>query len=138
VSVAHIGKPRADDIEELLRDLLAVNREALAVDREALAELRALRADMRRRKQSPAALPMLLAALKEHFGPARFTVRSVLDVVAEDPHGALAEAVAQVVDMNASLRSRATALGTLLSRLLEIKVVAEQRQRAASIYKLVI
>jgi hypothetical protein len=52
----------------------------------------------------------------------------------ENPHGSLAEAVALVVDMNASVKSRATALGALLSRLPEVEVVAEQR--GASIYRL--
>jgi hypothetical protein len=53
--------------------------------------------------------------------------------VDEDPHGVLGAAVAQAIDMNASARSRATALGALLSRLPEIEVVAEQRP---AIYRL--
>jgi hypothetical protein len=98
-------------------------------------ELRELRADMRRRKQSSAAVPMLIAALEEQFGATgRFTVGTIMQVVDEDRHGALAEAVAQVIDMNASPRSRAVTLGALLTRLREVEVVAEQR--GASIYRL--
>jgi hypothetical protein len=46
-------------------------------------------------------VPALVAALEEHYGPARFTVRMVLEAVGEDEHGALANAVAAVVNMNA-------------------------------------
>jgi hypothetical protein len=80
------------------------------------------------------ATPALLGALEEHYGPARFTVRMVLGAVDEDPHGALAEAVGQLIDMNASPRSRAVALGALLTRLREVETVAEQR--GASLYRL--
>jgi hypothetical protein len=120
VSVANIRTLRGDaEVLELLGALLE--------------EVRGLRADLR--KQSPpAAVPMLLGALEERYGPARFTVHSVLEAADEDPHGPLAEAVALVVDMNASAKSRATALGALLSRLPEVEVVAEQR--GASIYRL--
>jgi hypothetical protein len=94
----------------------------------------ALTGEMRRR-HSPVAVPALIAAIEEVFGTsARFTVRTMLEVVDENPHGALADAVALVVDMNLSPRSRATALGALLVRLREVEVVAEQR--GASIYKL--
>jgi hypothetical protein len=123
VSAVPLRKP--DVLADLLRELLAVNREALDV-------LRAMRAEQR--KRSPVAVPALIAALEERYGPASFTVRMVLDVVDEEPHGALAEAVAQVLDMNASARSRAVTLGALLTRLREIEIVAEQR--GASLYKL--
>jgi hypothetical protein len=98
--------------------------EPTAAMRELTAEIRALRADPRR--HSPAAVPALVGALEEHYGPARFTVRSVLEVVDESRHSALTEAIARLIDMNASPRSSATALGTLLSRLPEVEVIAER------------
>lgn len=104
----------ADESVELLREIRDL--------------LRSMVADQR------AAAPALIAALAEHYGPARFTTNSVLQVCAEDPHSALAEAVSMIVDMNASPRSRATSLGAWLARQREIEVVAEQR--GASIYKL--
>jgi hypothetical protein len=96
--------------------------ELTAAVRELTAEIRGMRTDARRHE----AAPVLIAALEDHFGPARFTVRTMLEVVDEDPHGALAEAVALLVDMNASARGRATQLGALLSRLPEIEVIAER------------
>jgi hypothetical protein len=116
MSVAPIRKP--DEAVELLREIRDLLRNRVA----------------EQRKRSPAAVPMLIAALEEHYGPASFTVCTVLEVVDENPHGALAEAVAQLIDMNASPRSRAVALGALLTRLREIETVAEQR--GASIYRL--
>jgi hypothetical protein len=101
---------------------------------ELLREIRDLLKRAEQRRQSPAAVPMLLGAFEERFGPGRFTVRTVLGIVDEDPHSALSEAVAQVVDMNLSTRSRATSFGALLVRLREVEVVAEQR--GASIYRL--
>jgi hypothetical protein len=98
--------------------------ELTAEVRELTAEIRAMRADQRRR--APTAAPRLLAEIEEKFGPGRFTVRGLLQVVDEDSHGALAEAVALLVDMNASARSRATQLGALLARLPEIEIIAER------------
>jgi hypothetical protein len=71
-----------------------------------------MRADQRRR--SPAAVTLLIAALEERFGlVGRFTVKGIMDVCHEDPHGALAETVAQVIDMNALPRSRSVRLGAV-------------------------
>jgi hypothetical protein len=110
VSAVQLRKTRTDEQTELLREIRDLLRDMLA--------------DQRR--HSPAAVPALLVALEEHFGPGRFTVRTVLEVVEENPHGALAEAVAHAVDMNLSPRSRATALGALLARLPEVEVIAER------------
>jgi hypothetical protein len=93
---------------------------------ELLREIRDLLKDMLKGQRRHEAAPALLGALEEHFGPARFTVKGVLEVAGEDPHGVLAVAVAQNVDMNLSPRSRATALGALLVRLRELEVVAER------------
>jgi hypothetical protein len=117
-AVANIRKAKPDEALELLRELVA--------------EVKGLRADLG--KHSRIAEPALVAAIEEHFGPARFTVRTMLEVVDENPHSALAEAVAALVDMNSSPRSRAVALGALLTRAREIETVAEQR--GASIYRL--
>jgi hypothetical protein len=61
-------------------------------------------------------------------------VKGLLEVVDEDPHGALAVAVSRVVDMNATPRPRATMLGALLSRLPEVEGLGELR--GSSIYRL--
>ena len=95
---------------------------------ELLREIRDLLRDMRddQRKRTPSAVPALLGALEERFGPSRFTVRGVLEVVDQDPHGQLAEAVAALIDLNGSARARGTALGALLARLPEVEVIAER------------
>jgi hypothetical protein len=106
--------------------------EAIELLREIRDLLRSLVAEQR--KRSPVAVPALIAALEERFGPGSFTVKGIMDVCAENPHCPLAEAVAQVLDMNASARSRAVTLGALLTRLREVETVAEQR--GASLYRL--
>jgi histidine ammonia-lyase len=121
VSAVPFPRHKRDEQLELLREIRDLLKDMLA--------------DRRRRfPLSAVTVPALLGALTEHYGPARFTVRMVLDVAAENPHGALAEALAAVVNMNGSPRSVATSLGALLSRLPEIEVVAEQR--GASLYRL--
>jgi len=98
--------------------------DAVALLRAMLGELRGLRSDMRRSRSSPE----LVAALDDYFGSGtRFTVAGLLDVADDEPHGALASALADVIDLGASARSRATALGRLLARLPEIEIVAQQR-----------
>jgi hypothetical protein len=94
-----------------------------------LTEIRDVLRDMRAQQQrkpslSVVAVPALIAALSEYFGPARFTVGAIMQVIDEAPHSALAEAVAQAIDMNARARSRATALGAFLVRLPEVECVA--------------
>jgi hypothetical protein len=101
---------------------------------ELLREIRDLLKRAEQRKRSPIAVPALIAALEERFGLGSFTVKGIMDVCAENPHCPLAEAVAQVLDMNASARSRAVTLGALLTRLREVETVAEQR--GASLYRL--
>ena len=91
---------------------------------ELLRELRGLRSDMRRSRSSPE----LVAALVDYLGSGtRFTVSGLLDVADDEPRDPLACALADVIDLNAPPRSRATALGRLLARLPEIEIVAQQR-----------
>lgn len=85
------------------------------------AEVRALRADLRRRDADPA----LLAALEEEFGPGRFTAAGLLKLADEDPHGAIGEAIAAMIDMNAAPKSRTIQLAARLKRMAEIKIVAK-------------
>jgi hypothetical protein len=100
--------------------------EIVALLRELLAEMRGLRADLGKRTRN-FAVPALVAALGDYFGPGRFTAAGILEQVGEDPHGALASAVGELLDMNASPRSRSTALGALLVRIPEIEAVAQHR-----------
>ena len=107
---------------------IASSLEDSALLRAILDELRGLRSDLRRQPSAPA----LIAALDGWIGGARFTVAGVLEAAEEDR--ALADALADVVDMDASGRSRATALGTLLARLPEVEVAAQQR--GCAVYRL--
>src|SRR5688572_60578 len=84
------------------------------------AEIRALHADLRRQQAEPS----LLTALEEEFGPGRFTAAGLLKRAEEEPHAAIGEALAAMIDMNASPRSRATALGARLRRMAGIEIVA--------------
>src|SRR5436309_2305242 len=95
----------------------------VAVLREILSELRGLRSDFRRRAQAPD----LIAAIESEFGPARFTASGLLEFAADDPDGAIAVALKDMIDPDASPRSRTTALGILLRKLREVEIVAEQR-----------
>ena len=103
--------PATDDVAALLRELVA--------------EVRELRTDLRRRHATAA--PTLVAAIEDYFGPGSFTVAGLLALAADEPHGAIADALADVVNMNAPPRSRATALGVLLAKLPELEIVAQQR-----------
>jgi hypothetical protein len=95
----------------------------------ALAELReevaALRTELRavlRQQQAPSAL---LAALEDYFGPSRFTAASLLKIADEQPHCAIAEALGDLIDMNASARRRPIQLGARLKQMAEIENVAK-------------
>jgi hypothetical protein len=79
-------------------------------------------------------LAAVLAALADYFGEGRFTVNGLLTIAADDPHSDLATALADLVDLNASPRSQATALGRLLARLPELELVAACR--GSSVYRL--
>jgi hypothetical protein len=79
-------------------------------------------------------LGAFLVALDGYFGEGRFTVAGLLAIAADDPHGAIGVALAEVVDLNAGSRAQATALGRLLSRLPEVEVVGEVR--GAAVYLL--
>jgi hypothetical protein len=114
VSVAPIRKPKADEQIELLRAILGV--------------LTDIRTELRRAPQPvdvPAsACDALVRALAEHFGPARFIVKQCLEAAEDNPHGKLADALAQLIDMNASPHARATQLGALLSRMRGIEIIS--------------
>ena len=93
-------------------------------------EVRALRADLRRSEAEPA----LLSALEHYFGDGRFTAGGLLKFADEEPHSAIAQALAGLVDMNASRRSRATALGARLRRIApRIEMVA--RAHGCAVYR---
>jgi hypothetical protein len=79
-------------------------------------------------------VPALLDALEAYFGPGRFTAAGLLGIADDDPHGELGVALADLVDLSASPRSRATALGALLSRLPDVEVVAAVR--GSAVYRL--
>jgi hypothetical protein len=100
--------------------------------RELIEEVRGLRADLRRQTNAAAAAPALIAAIDEYFGDCRFTVSGLLDLSEE--YDELADALAGVIDPNAGARSRATRLGSILSRSPEIEIVAEQR--GCAVYRL--
>lgn len=93
------------------------------------AEVRALRADLRMQRAEPA----LRAALEEEFGPGRFTAAGLLKIADEEPHSAIGTALADLIDMNASPRSRATALGARLRRMAGIEMVA--RAHGCAVYR---
>jgi hypothetical protein len=101
----------------------------------ALAELRhevaTLRAELRRQR----AEPTLLSALEEEFGPGRFTAAGLLKVADEEPHCLIGQSLADLIDMNASPRSRATALGARLRRMAGIEIVA--RAHGCAVYRVV-
>lgn len=102
-----------------------------------LVELRRLSAEIRALRQ--ALLPRsdadaLVAAITEFFGDGRFTVCGLLQITADDPHGDIAVALADAVDLNASPRSVATRLGALLARMPQVEVVAACR--GAAVYRL--
>lgn len=76
----------------------------------------------------------LVEAIADYFGDGVFTARGVLEAVEDEPHSPLAEALAAVVDMNASPQGRATRLGQVLARLDELELVGERR--GAAVYRL--
>jgi hypothetical protein len=96
-----------------------------------LAEIRGLRADLREKRDKA---PALIAALSDCFGEGAFTVAGLLKLVDEDPHAAIANALGVVIDLNASARSRATALGALLARLPEVEIA--RRRQGVAIFRL--
>jgi hypothetical protein len=120
---ALLRSPARDDALELLRKLVAGQVELVA-------EVRGLRADLRKRDKAPA----LIAALAEFFGEAPFTVAGLLKLADEDPHAAIANALGAAIDLNASARSRATALGALLARLPQVEIA--RRHQNAAIFRL--
>ena len=98
-------------------------------------ESRLARLEARQATQTPSeAVRALLDALEGFFGAGRFTVAGLLGIADSEPHGAIGCALADLIDLSASPRSRATALGALLSRLPDVEIVASQR--GVSVYRL--
>lgn len=94
-------------------------------------DIQGLRTDIRRQRNGA---PALVAALTDYFGPGRFTTSGLLALAEDEPHSEIANALADLIDMNALPRGRATALGSLLARLPEVEVV--DRQRGVAVYRL--
>ncbi len=106
-------------------------------DSAVLQELRALRlemAELRAALLPRSAAPVLLAAIEDYFGTGRFTVAGLINLAADDPHGAIGAALADLIDLNAGARAQATALGRLLCRMPGVEVVGEVR--GAAVYQM--
>src|SRR5689334_22459880 len=85
--------------------------------RELVAEVRALRADIKRNR-APEATERFVEALEDYFGSVgTFRVSGLFDIASESPHSEIANAMGELIDMNAPERSKATQLGRLLSRI---------------------
>jgi len=78
--------------------------------------------------------PALADALEGFFGEGRFTVQGLLAIADDDPHSQIGVALADLIDLSASPRSRATALGVALSRMPDVEVVAAVR--GSAVYRL--
>jgi hypothetical protein len=94
---------------------------------ELIREVRGLRRDLRGRRSDA---DDLVVALDKVYGDGVFTVAGIMAEVDDDPHGRLADAVALVVDMNATPQSRATRLGQVLAGL-DLELVGDRRGAAA-------
>lgn len=108
-------------------DLLA---ELLEVNRAILGELRRMRADRHRE----AHLARLHDALLDEFADSPFTSSGVQMVVADEPGGALAEALAGLIDPELTGRARATAIGKALVRVPGVTV--EGSRRGSALYRI--
>ena len=104
-------------------DLLRVEVQALT------AEVHALRNALRKRPDAPD----LIAAIGTYFGSSRFTARMVLELV-DDPVGGIADALAGLIDLESTDRSKAVALGLLLKNLPGVETVAPSR--GCAVYRL--
>lgn len=91
--------------------------------RELIVEVRGLRADLRR--QAPADAAALVEALSEFFGGGPFTSTGVLLAAEESP--SLADALADVIDMNLPEPARVVSLGKLLATLPELVSAGDRR-----------
>lgn len=101
-----------------------------------LAELRGLRADLRRQR-APEARAALKTALSDRYAPTdRITAAGIMSVVNADPHCALAEAVAALVNLDATDRGRSTSLGIVLAGLRCLELVDDDEHRGARVYRL--
>jgi hypothetical protein len=88
-------------------------------------------AALEQRKRSEA--PELISAIRAYFATSRFTVKMVLELV-DDPAGGIADALADLIDLESSERSKAVALGLLLKSLPGVEAVA--RYRGCAVYRL--
>jgi hypothetical protein len=96
------------------RDALPViEADVVVLLRELVDEVRGLRSDTRRayRRERLATLRLAIAGF---LGDGPFNVRGLLEMADDCP--AIGDALADLLDMNASDRARATALGMLLAR----------------------
>ena len=114
-----------------LHDVGVAGERILAAIDALRAEVRELRAELRRGRSGA---EQLIAAIEEAFGSGRFTSAGLLTLAEEDPHGELADALAAAIDIDATPRGRATALGALLARHVDVQIVAEQR--GCTVYRL--
>ena len=96
-----------------------------------LAEIRGIRADLREKRDTA---PALIAALSEFFGEGAFTVAGLLKLADEDSDAAITNALSAAINLNASARSRATALGALLARLPEVEIT--RRRQGVAVFRL--
>jgi hypothetical protein len=119
-----------EQFEQLLAEVRAQGQrlDQVQADLQTLLRARAtLGADRSRAK--------LVTALKNFFGPlGRLRVDGLLTIEEDDPHGEIAQALAELLDMNASPRSRATQLGILLRSMPELERV--NGQVGAALYRL--
>jgi hypothetical protein len=102
----------------------------MAEQRAQTAELRAIRAAIESKSPESA----LIAALRAEFTDCRFSAKGLIDEAADCPGGAIANALAPLVDMNGAPHGWAVAVGRILARLPELERVAEHR--GVAVYRL--
>jgi hypothetical protein len=100
--------------------------------RELVAEIKGLRADLRKQYQ-PVGTAELLALIADYFGiGGRFSTGGLFTLA--ESREEFADALAKVIDMNASPKSRSTSLGAVLARLPGAQKVAERA--GSAVYEL--
>jgi hypothetical protein len=104
---------------------------------ELLAEIRAMRAEVQKALPPPRrpAADELIEALLEQFGNrlGKFTAAGLLLLANDEPHSALANALAGVLDMELAPHALATQLGTVLRRLPGLERAGEKS--GAALYR---
>ena len=106
--------------------------EVPALLRVLIEEVRGLRRDLRKRDAAPDASALLVAVETVYGRTGRFTAGTLIARSETCPE--LADALAEVIDLNAEPRASATALGKLLNTLPDIQCVA--RRDNAAVYRL--